>query len=123
MGKGGFGGGEPAAVGKAVRRDVDDAHHQGGRAEGQGAVAQLPGQHGRSIKVRGCAKRGRVPLCEAPCGPFRQRYPTPFRTASRQTTRVFPCWTRFAPPGGRWPAFPPTPGCPPVRGRRRPSTA
>ena len=24
-------------------------------------------------------KRGQVPLCEAPCGPFRQRYLTPFR--------------------------------------------
>ena len=24
------------------------------------------------------SKRGQVPLCEAPCGPFRQRYLTPF---------------------------------------------
>jgi hypothetical protein len=43
---------------------------------------------------RDCVKRGQVPLCEAPCWPFRQRYLTPFHTLSVVATLL--C---FAGPG------------------------
>jgi hypothetical protein len=41
---GAFGMKEGAAVGEGVRRDVEDAHDEGGFAERKGAGAELPGE-------------------------------------------------------------------------------
>src|SRR5208283_5509443 len=45
----------------------------------------------RAMVLSADPKRGRAPSCVAPCGPFRQRCPTPFRIgtkphAARQVT-------------------------------------
>lgn len=47
-------------------------------------------------------KRGQVPLCEAPCGPFRQRYLTPFGTMPEFTDYVSYVDPTIETGRGRW---------------------